>query len=593
MDHEDQVNNLENKVSDLREQLSESFKTERNFRLAFENANIGICFVDLDKNIIKANSEMSNMFGYSIEELENLTVNSLAHPDDLNLSPQFIKKAVEGKADQSVFEKRYIHKKGHVIWGEVISSIVKNDNGDPLYFVSHVKDITDRKKAQDEVLQLNKQLENKIFERTKELTKANNELKAENQTRRKIQWQIEESEEKYRSIFLNSPVGIFRSTFEGRFLEVNPSLAKMLGYETSPEVLESIHNIGEQIYIKSERREEIVSSQLETSSFTHHVNHYRRRDGSTFIANLYLNTINNKYGQPACLQGIVEDITERKNAEVKLKEAQEIFSKAFKTAPILMTISSIEDGRYIELNNEFVKVTGYDPESTVGKTSVEIGFISQTDRNELKNLIESKGYIKNWELELSKADGTTMTCLYSAELISVSGKTRLLSIAIDITDQKIQQKEMNRKQSELEAHAKKLEDMNTALNVLIEHRSDEKENVKKEILKHFEKLVFPYFPASKGTKNHEGNSTVLSIIERNIKEILLKGDNKSLALYLGLTPMESQIAQMIKDGKTSKDIANILKLSVHTVYFHRENIRKKLDISKSDTNLKTYLQTQS
>lgn len=202
-----------------------------------------------------------------------------------------------------------------------------------------------------------------------------------------------------------------------------------------------------------------------------------------------------------------------------------------------------------------------------------------------------QGGIRDTEFELTRSDGSQMICLYSGELIESGGVKRLLSIAIDITDRKNQAILISQKQVELVEQSKKLEEMNTALNVLLDHRGQEKEKFKKDILENFKKLVFPYFPSS-GRSEQEGLSTIISIIERNTKEILLKGDNKNLSLFSSLTPMESRIAQLIKEGKTSKGIANALQLSVHTVYFHRENVRKKLNLTKSKTNLKTYLQSQ-
>ena len=286
------------------------------------------------------------------------------------------------------------------------------------------------------------------------------------------------------------------------------------------------------------------------------------------------------------------EIKNKKLSEAK-KETEELFLKAFKNSPVMISISKIEDGTYIEINDTFVNCTGYTKDNAIGKTSVELGFISKEDRDFIKKSILTDGHIKNAEFDLSCSDGSIATCLYSGEVIEVGGIKRLLSIAIDITERKQQEKLLKQKQIDLEAHSKKLEDMNTALNVLIEHRGEEKENIKKNILMHFEKLVFPYFPSSINTKTNGELSTLLSIIERNVKEILLKGENKNLSLYAKLTPMESQIAQMIKNGKTSKEIAEDLKVSVHTIYFHRENIRKKFNLNQTDINLKTYLQSQS
>ncbi|MBM3302680.1 MAG: PAS domain S-box protein, partial [Deltaproteobacteria bacterium] len=124
------------------ERLSES---EERFRLAFENANIGVCLVDIQGRLFKVNDQMCEMFGYSRSELESMTVNDIAHPEDVDLSPGFIERAFSGEVDRAEFDKRYIHKKGHVVWGRVASSLVRDKEANPLYFISHVQDLTERK----------------------------------------------------------------------------------------------------------------------------------------------------------------------------------------------------------------------------------------------------------------------------------------------------------------------------------------------------------------------------------------------------------------------------------------------------------------
>ncbi len=123
-------------------------ESEERFRLAFENANTGMCLVSLDGHLLRVNSMMSDIFGYSREELESMTVNDIAHPEDLDTSPQFIRKALAGTIDSGRFEKRYRHKQGHIIWGQVSSSLVRDSQGNPLYFISQVQDITEQKQAE-------------------------------------------------------------------------------------------------------------------------------------------------------------------------------------------------------------------------------------------------------------------------------------------------------------------------------------------------------------------------------------------------------------------------------------------------------------
>ncbi len=136
---------------------------------------------------------------------------------------------------------------------------------------------------------------------------------------------LSESEEKYRAIFENSPLGIFRSTFEGRFLEVSPALATMLGHDSPEAVLRDVQDIGKQLYVHPEERQGFVSEHSASPDVTFHLNRYRRKDGSEFIANLYLRTVRDAEDRPAFLEGILEDVTERVQAEEALRAERGLF----------------------------------------------------------------------------------------------------------------------------------------------------------------------------------------------------------------------------------------------------------------------------
>ncbi|MGB2927323.1 MAG: PAS domain S-box protein [Desulfobacterales bacterium] len=142
-----------------------------------------------------------------------------------------------------------------------------------------------------------------------------------------------------------------------------------------------------------------------------------------------------------------KEVTELKRAEKLLKKSEEKFSKAFNLSPTLMTITSIEDGKYIEVNENFLHVTGYTREESIGTTSVDLGLISQKDRDELKKAIIENGCIEGMELALRKKNGDILYCLYFGEIVAIAGKESLLSIATDITDLK-QAEEVLRKSEE-------------------------------------------------------------------------------------------------------------------------------------------------
>ena len=107
-----------------------------------------MCLVDLEGRLLEVNRHMCDMFGYSKEEFKGMNVNDITHPQFLDVSPKYIKRASEGEVTNGEFIKKYFHKKGHIVWGQVSSSLIRNNDGKPLYFISYVKDITEIKQTE-------------------------------------------------------------------------------------------------------------------------------------------------------------------------------------------------------------------------------------------------------------------------------------------------------------------------------------------------------------------------------------------------------------------------------------------------------------
>ncbi len=123
-------------------------ESEERFRLAFEYSGAGMCLVGLDGRFLQINQRMGEMFGYTSAEMVGMHVNDLSHPDYIDVSPTFIEEATAGSTHRAEFEKLYYHRDGHLIWGQVVSSLVRDAQGEPRYFISHVLDITERKQAE-------------------------------------------------------------------------------------------------------------------------------------------------------------------------------------------------------------------------------------------------------------------------------------------------------------------------------------------------------------------------------------------------------------------------------------------------------------
>jgi PAS domain S-box-containing protein len=134
---------------------------------------------------------------------------------------------------------------------------------------------------------------------------------------------------------------------------------------------------------------------------------------------------------------IVRDITERKQSEAAVQHLAQKFSKAFRCSPDPITISTLKEGRYIEVNDSFVQLTGYERSEAIGRTAFELNiWVNESDRAKLLQKLELEGAIRNYELEFRKKSGEVILVQLSAEVIDLDGIPCLLAVSHDITERK-------------------------------------------------------------------------------------------------------------------------------------------------------------
>lgn len=172
-----------------RKQAEEALReSEERFHQAFENAAIGMALVSLDGYWLQVNRSLCEMLGYSEQELLAITFQAVTHPDDLQIGFNYFQQMLSGEIRSCQFEKRYLHKLGHTVWAMLSSSIIRDGQDRPLYIVTQIEDITDRKQALEELRNLSKALESAVE-------------------------------------------GIAQLDTQGRYIKTNPAYASTLGYQ--------------------------------------------------------------------------------------------------------------------------------------------------------------------------------------------------------------------------------------------------------------------------------------------------------------------------------------------------------------------------
>jgi DNA-binding CsgD family transcriptional regulator len=162
-------------------------------------------------------------------------------------------------------------------------------------------------------------------------------------------------------------------------------------------------------------------------------------------------------------------------------------------------------------------------------------------------------------------------------------------LMIDITREKAFEEELRKRDKELEEKATHLEEANTALRVLLRKRDQDKVEFEEKILANVRLLIEPHLESLKNSGPKSSQKEHLRLLESSLKEIISPFSQRLTSKYVGLTPGELEVAYLVKEGRRTKEIAQILNLSDKTIEDYRKQLRTKLGIKNKRINLRTLL----
>ncbi|MDQ5984581.1 MAG: hypothetical protein CSYNP_00276 [Syntrophus sp. SKADARSKE-3] len=284
------------------------------------------------------------------------------------------------------------------------------------------------------------------------------------------------------------------------------------------------------------------------------------------------------------------EITKRRKAEERLRESEILYRTLFETTGTA-TIIIEEDTTISLVNTQFEQLSGAPKDYWEGKRSWT-DFAHEKDRERmmkyhLKRRVDPDSAPRNYEFSFVDRQGNVREVIITTSMIP--GTKKSLASFADITEREKTEESLRKREKELKDKTNELEELNAALRVLLKSREEDKIELENTVMSGLNKLVMPYI--EKMRKGHlKGNELVcLNVIESNLKDITSPFMHKLSSQFLNFTPRELQVTNLINEGKTTKEIADFMNVSLATVEIHRHHIREKLGLTKKKTNLRTYL----
>jgi PAS domain S-box-containing protein len=314
----------------------------------------------------------------------------------------------------------------------------------------------------------------------------------------------------------------------------------------------------------------------------------QRQIAVEFVSNVYL------VDHRKVIQCNIRDITGRKRADQRLRDLAAIVESS-DDAIISMTL----EGRILTWNKAAERIYGYTAEEIVGQ-SVSI-LVPQDRPDELLEILaklKSGETVTHYETVRVRKDGE---CIHVSLAISPlqDAKERILgaaTIARDITKRKRMEDELRKSHDELgilfrdlQEKSENLEEVNTALRVLLRQRDEDRKELGESVSANVRNLILPYVEKLNRSPLSSAQMSWMKILESHINEITSSFGRTLAAQYANLTSTEIRIATLIRDGRSTAQLAELLGIAERTVCRHRNNIRKKLGLRGGGINLRSHL----
>ena len=455
----------------------------------------------------------------------------------------------------------------------------------------------------------------------KELEERIKDLERESVEQKRAEKALKENEQKYRHLIESILDAVCEFDLEGKITYVNEAATHMFGY-SKEEILKGLW-VQDIIAEEDKAIPQRVIDEIFKGNITVWERTFVRKDGTRFTGEIHSGPIY-KGDEVVGVRGVLRDITILKQAEEALRESQQRLLKFIDSAAdgfilfdsnlnvvninraaaanfgisknkiVGKNISDIAPNtKEIAKYNTFPKVikTGEPfiiddviPHPKFGDMHLAIKAFKVGDELGIITTNITKRKHAEKALQKSHDDLERRIEERTAELAQANEKCQAEIVERERTEQSLQER-----RKELEIKTNNLEEVNTALRVLLKRRDEDKKEFETNVLFNVKELVAPYLEKMKTSGLNEIQRAYVNVLESNLNDIISPFPQSLSSWYLELTPTEIKVANLVKHGKTTKEIAEFLNLSSQTIDFHRKNIRRKIGIKNKKANLRTHL----
>lgn len=597
-------------------------KSRDRFANLYDFAPVAYFTLDDKGAIVEVNLAGAESLGVGRQRLLKRRFSLFVAPESQDRFHVYKKSVFEGRV-QEACELKLLREDRSSFWAHLEAAAEIEDRGNLRRLRIAVADISARKCAEEALEQGRLELEDRVSARTAQLLAANRKLKAEMDERFEAEEALRESERKYRELVENANSIILRLDTEGRVAFFNEYAESFFGYPE--EEIVGQHVVGT-IVPPTESGGRDLTALLEAivhdpDAYAVNENENMRRNGERVWIAWTNKGVFDEHGALRELLCIGNDITRRKQAESflylqkelglalaatdTLQESMEILLKAG------LEIEGMDSGG-IYLVDEATEGLRLACHHGVSESLLES--VTYYEPDALQTRFARRGKPRYWNgaqdffgmNPLLAREGilslATLPVLCEGELIA------LFNLASHVKDDvpafvRFQLESLAARfatvirrvklAEEVELQRGRLHEANVALKVLLKQREHDRTELEDSLGENVRHLIFPYLGRLKETRLTESQRFYVEMVDANLQEITAPFVRRLSGRFPVLTATEIRVADLIRQGKTSKEIAAMLGSSERAILFHRQSIRRKLGISQQKVNLQSYLTNQT